>query len=187
MPRTSAPERSRRTPRPSVSSPTGSKRPTDRRLSTLAGLTLADIDVREQVAQVLGKGHRRRSVPFGVRTAQAISRYLRERSRHSHAKAPNLWLGEKGKRPLTADGIKQLLRRRGARSACTSIHTCSATDSPTPGCRPAAPRPTLRAPGRVEVPPDARPLRRQRRRRPSTRGTPPTRPRRPTVRYAFVP
>ena len=28
--------------------------------------------------------------------------------------APNLWLGEKGKRPLTATGIKQMLERRGA-------------------------------------------------------------------------
>jgi integrase/recombinase XerC len=84
------------------------------RRAEMAGLTVDDIDVREQVAQVLGKGRRPRSVPFGVRTAQALSRYLRERSRHPHAKAPNLWLGEKGKRPLTASGIKLLLQRRGA-------------------------------------------------------------------------
>jgi integrase/recombinase XerC len=83
------------------------------RVAEMAGLTVDDIDLREQVAQVFGKGRRPRSVPFGVRTAQALSRYLRERSRHAHAKAPNLWLGEKGRRPLTATGIKQMLRRRG--------------------------------------------------------------------------
>jgi integrase/recombinase XerC len=84
------------------------------RRAEMAGLGVDDIDVREQVAQVFGKGRRPRSVPFGVRTAQALSRYLRERSRHAHAKAPNLWLGEKGKRPLSADGIRQMLERRGA-------------------------------------------------------------------------
>jgi site-specific recombinase XerD len=83
------------------------------RVAEMGALTVDDIDVREQVAQVFGKGRRPRSVPFGVRTAQALSRYLRERSRHAHAKAPNLWLGEKGKRPLTVTGIKQMLRRRG--------------------------------------------------------------------------
>lgn len=84
------------------------------RRAEMAGLTVDDVDVREQVAQVLGKGRRPRSVPFGVRTAQGLSRYLRERSRHAHASSPMLWLGEKGKRPLTDAGIKQMLRRRGA-------------------------------------------------------------------------
>jgi integrase/recombinase XerC len=84
------------------------------RRAEMAGLGVDDIDVREQVAQVFGKGRRPRSVPFGVRTAQALNRYLRERGRHAYAKSPNLWLGEKGKRPLTATGIKQMLERRGA-------------------------------------------------------------------------
>ena len=69
------------------------------RRAEMAGLGVDDIDVREQVAQVFGRGRRPRSVPFGVRTARALSRYLRERSRHPHAKSPSLWLGEKGKRP----------------------------------------------------------------------------------------
>lgn len=82
------------------------------RRAEMAGLSVDDIDIREQVAQVFGKGRRPRSVPFGVRTAQALSRYLRVRSRHPYAKSPNLWLGGKGK--LTATGIKQVLERRSA-------------------------------------------------------------------------
>jgi site-specific recombinase XerD len=43
------------------------------RRAEMAGLGVDDIDVREQVAQVFGKGRRPRSVPFGVRTTQALS------------------------------------------------------------------------------------------------------------------
>jgi integrase/recombinase XerC len=83
------------------------------RRAEMAGLHVDDIDVREQIAVVMGKGRRPRTVPYGVRTAQALSRYLRERSRHPHAASPLLWLGEKGKGPLTAEGIKLILKRRG--------------------------------------------------------------------------
>ena len=38
------------------------------RRAEMAGLKVDDVDVREQVAQVFGKGRRPRSVPFGVRT-----------------------------------------------------------------------------------------------------------------------
>jgi len=83
------------------------------RRAEMAGLRVEDVDVRDQIAQVVGKGRRPRAVPYGVRTAQALSRYLRERSRHAFADSEFLWLGEKGKRPLTHDGIKQMIARRG--------------------------------------------------------------------------
>jgi len=86
---------------------------TGMRRGELAGLRVEDVDLREQVAVVVGKGRRTRACPFGPRTAQALDRYLRERSRHAFAASDALWLGEKGKRPLTADGVKQLLERRG--------------------------------------------------------------------------
>lgn len=80
---------------------------TGMRRGEMAGLTVEDIDVREQLARVLGKGRRHRACPFGARTGQALARYLRERARHPLASLPNLWLGEKGRRSLTDDGIKQ--------------------------------------------------------------------------------
>jgi integrase/recombinase XerC len=86
---------------------------TGMRRGELAGITIDDVDLREQMILVTGKGRRPRACPIGPRTAQALDRYLRERSRHAFAASPALWLGEKGKRPLTADGIKQVLERRG--------------------------------------------------------------------------
>jgi integrase/recombinase XerC len=69
------------------------------RLSELANLTTADVDLRARVAYVVGKSRRPRTVPFGARTAQALDRYLRLRRQHARADSPKLWLGEK---PATA-------------------------------------------------------------------------------------
>lgn len=86
---------------------------TGMRRGELARLAVDDVDLRDQMADVLGKGRRPRSVPFGARTGQALSRYLRERGKHPLSTLSNLWLGEKGKRPLTDGGIQQMLDRRG--------------------------------------------------------------------------
>ncbi|HET6685570.1 MAG TPA: site-specific integrase, partial [Jiangellaceae bacterium] len=40
-------------------------------------------------------------------------RYLRLRRQHARADRPNMWLGEKNRPPLTVEGIKQMLQRRG--------------------------------------------------------------------------
>lgn len=83
------------------------------RRGEIAGLGVDDVELHDQVVHVLGKGRRPRTVPFGARTGQALARYMRERAKHPLSSLPNLWLGEKGKRPLTDDGIKQMLKRRG--------------------------------------------------------------------------
>jgi integrase len=83
------------------------------RLSELAKLTTSDVDLRGRVACVVGKGRRPRTVPFGARTAHALDRYLRLRRQYATADRPNLWLGERNRAPLTVEGIKQMLRRRG--------------------------------------------------------------------------
>jgi site-specific recombinase XerD len=57
---------------------------TDIRRAELIGLGVEDIDLDMDVAVVLGKGRRERSLPFGKKTAMALDRYLRARSRHSH-------------------------------------------------------------------------------------------------------
>jgi integrase/recombinase XerC len=83
------------------------------RLSELTNLTVDDVDLRSRLAHVVGKGRRPRTVAYGVRTAQALDRYLRLRRQHARAAAPNLWLAEKNKPPLTVEGVKQMLGRRG--------------------------------------------------------------------------
>ncbi|MEX1093904.1 MAG: tyrosine-type recombinase/integrase [Acidimicrobiia bacterium] len=83
---------------------------TGMRLGELAGLTLETIDLDLEVAVVLGKGRRLRSVPFGKSTTRALDRYVRTRRLHKAADQPWLWLGLKGR--LSDSGIEQMIARR---------------------------------------------------------------------------
>jgi site-specific recombinase XerD len=90
------------------------------RLAELAELTVDDVDLRDRMIYVAGKGSnrsgpRRRAVRAGVKCAQALDRYLRERRRHPFTEQPQLWLGDRGRATLSADGIDAMLKRRGAR------------------------------------------------------------------------
>ena len=86
---------------------------TGMRRAELGSLAVADVDLDQQVALVLGKGRRPRACPFGSRTSLALDRYLRLRARTTHAASAALRLGEKGKGPMTTDGLYQMLVRRG--------------------------------------------------------------------------
>ena len=97
------------------------------RLAELAGLKVADVDLHERMVYVTGKGTRRsgprhRAVPVGVRTMQALDRYLRERTQHPWASADALWLGARGRGPVTADGVKAALQRRAAEAGLKGLH-----------------------------------------------------------------
>jgi len=93
---------------------------TGMRRGELAGLGLVDIDLDQDIAYVMGKGSRPRASPFGVKTAQAVDRYLRERARHHDAGLPWLWLGKKGR--LSDSGVLQMIRRRGEQAGLGQIH-----------------------------------------------------------------
>jgi site-specific recombinase XerD len=90
------------------------------RLAEVTQLRLDDVDFDLEVVVVLGKGRRPRSVPFGMKTGQAIERYLRLRSRHTRATTDALWLGPRG--PLTDSGVAQMLRRRCAKAGIARLH-----------------------------------------------------------------
>jgi site-specific recombinase XerD len=97
------------------------------RLSELAGLQVADVDLRDRVVHVVGKASRRSgplygAVPLGVKAARALDRYLRERRRHPYADTPRLWLGSRGRPALSADGIDAMLKRRGAEASIADLH-----------------------------------------------------------------
>ncbi len=83
------------------------------RFGEVAGLTVDDLDFDMDVAHAMGKSRRPRALPFGDKTVAALARYLRARARDKQAGRPELWLAEKGKGPLYANGVKQMLRRRG--------------------------------------------------------------------------
>jgi len=78
------------------------------RLAELANLTMADLDLDEEVAVLLGKSRRPRACPFGRKTATHPDRYIRARRTHGSAGEPWLWLGTKGRMtssgPLTSSG-----------------------------------------------------------------------------------
>lgn len=88
------------------------------RLSELIRLTVTDVDIRDRVVFVIGKGSnrsgpRRRAVPLGIRAARSLDRYLRERRKHPYAHLAQLWLGSRDGATLTANGIEAMLRRKG--------------------------------------------------------------------------
>ncbi len=93
---------------------------TGMRRGEIAGLRLADVDLEDNTALVMGKGRRPRVCPFGNRTAKAIDRYLRVRGRHTSAELEWLWLGKRGR--LTDTGIEQLIKRRAAQAGLEGVH-----------------------------------------------------------------
>lgn len=84
------------------------------RVSEACGLTLINLDVREESALVRGKGNKLRPVYFGAKTALALDRYLRERRSHRHAHLDRVFLTQRG--ALTGDGARNLLRTRATRA-----------------------------------------------------------------------
>jgi site-specific recombinase XerD len=92
------------------------------RLSEIALARLPDLDLRARALLVMGKGGRERILPFGARTARAIDRYLRLRGRQPFAEGPWLWLSGKDGRGMTANGMHQMLKRRGAAAGVPGLH-----------------------------------------------------------------
>ncbi|MGH2456782.1 MAG: tyrosine-type recombinase/integrase [Candidatus Limnocylindria bacterium] len=97
---------------------------TGMRRAELTGLTMNSIDRDTGTAIVLGKGRKGgkwRSVPIGAQARKALDRYLRLRGRHPQARGTEaLWIGHKG--PLTTDGIRQMLERRGRQAGIEGLH-----------------------------------------------------------------
>lgn len=100
---------------------------TGARLAEVAGLRWDpaapehhDVDLDQGVLRVMGKGGRMRIVPIGTKTVRAIDRYLLARERHAAAHLPDLWLGHRGR--LTASGIAQMVKERGAEAGIADLH-----------------------------------------------------------------
>jgi site-specific recombinase XerD len=81
----------------------------------LLGINLDDVDRKRQEFTVTGKGDKTRIVPYGSRTAIALSKYLRVRARHRGASSPALILSALHNRTdwrLTTHGVRTLVKRR---------------------------------------------------------------------------
>ncbi len=90
------------------------------RISELVGLDLADIDLDDGIARVLGKGDKERVVPMGraaraeLRTYCADGRLALRSPRAARRDADAVFLNARGGR-LTRQGCWQLVRRAGER------------------------------------------------------------------------
>jgi site-specific recombinase XerD len=94
---------------------------TGMRAGELVGLTVDDIDREQSLAYVMGKGGRGRACPYGAKTADAVRRYLRARTRHPMAASTDrLLLGKKG--PMTDSGVRQMLERRCTDAGVEPVH-----------------------------------------------------------------
>jgi len=92
------------------------------RLGEMAGLDRADVDLDTSTALVEGKGRRKRLVPFGAKTADAIDRYIRS-LRHrtpNSADGGGLWLGQRGQ--LSDAGIAAMLNARAELAGVKGAH-----------------------------------------------------------------
>jgi len=90
------------------------------RRGELAAMKLDDLDLDADLAHVVGKGNRRRTVPFGSKTSSALDRYLRARKKHPRKSSNALWLGVRG--PITGSGVAQILETRCARAGIPKLH-----------------------------------------------------------------
>ncbi len=93
---------------------------TGMRRGELLGISTDDLDLDQNVAFVMGKGRRQRVCPFGAKTATALDRYLRARSRHPHAAGVALWITRLG--PMGASGVSIMLRRRSKEAGIQPVH-----------------------------------------------------------------
>ena len=80
------------------------------RASAMAALRCDQLDLRRDQVTVMDKGRRERTIPFGARTAHALTLYLRARAAHPRQDLPQLFIGKRG--PMTRDGVYQTLAYR---------------------------------------------------------------------------
>lgn len=92
------------------------------RKGELVGLKVGDVNLLERDATVTGKGSRSRIVRFGAKTAKALDRYLRMRSRRPDANTRFLWLSSRAQSPITYDGMAMVIRRRAEQAGLAHLH-----------------------------------------------------------------
>ncbi len=82
------------------------------RVSELIGLRVRDLDLREGLVRVIGKGRKERLVPVGSGARRAVQRYLRElRPRLERGRSEGRVFLNRAGRPLSRMGVWKILRR----------------------------------------------------------------------------
>jgi integrase/recombinase XerC len=114
------------------------------RVSELTGLNLADINRKEQMLRVVGKGNKERIIPYGSKAEQALEKYWPIRSRLLSKAGPRgveqaVFLNHSGGR-LTPRSVARMMKKylRLVNVNGTCIRTRCGTPSPAI-CSPTAP------------------------------------------------
>ncbi len=85
------------------------------RLAELCAVNRGDIDAREKLITVTGKGRKTRSIPVGTAALKAIGNYLKVRPEATNADAEEaLFLSQRGSR-ISPRSVQQRLRQLAAR------------------------------------------------------------------------
>ena len=92
------------------------------RREEVATIVMDDLDLDTDSVTITRKGRRSATLNLSARTCQALERYLRARVHHPLARRPELWLGERNRGALTADGVRQLLERRCDQAGISHVH-----------------------------------------------------------------
>ncbi|MCP4041915.1 MAG: tyrosine recombinase XerC, partial [Gammaproteobacteria bacterium] len=90
------------------------------RLSELTGLDMGDVDVRESLVGVTGKGGKQRIVPVGKQARSAIEEWLRVRGKLAREDERALFVSQRGRRLSTRN--VQLRLRKWALQQCLGVH-----------------------------------------------------------------
>ena len=77
------------------------------RVSELTSLDISDLDIKETIIRVKGKGRKERIIPIGTKAMEAIRNYLPERI-SLKKKSPGLFLNNRGGR-LTQRSVRRIL------------------------------------------------------------------------------
>jgi integrase/recombinase XerC len=88
------------------------------RLSELAGLDVADLDLADRTVRVLGKGSKTRVLPVGAMAVQALRTWLGERRQLAKDGADALFVGREGRRL----GPRAIQRRIGRWAAGSELN-----------------------------------------------------------------
>jgi integrase/recombinase XerC len=97
---------------------------TGMRRGELAALRTRDLDLASHTVTIeaaTSKSKRTRVSSFGDATAYSLNRYLRMRAEHPIAFAEELWLGTRGRAPLTGNAILQMIRRRAKEAGLSGV------------------------------------------------------------------
>lgn len=89
------------------------------RLSELVGLDIVDLDLKDGLISVRGKGNKRRIVPVGSKAREAMERWLPQRALAAQDDA--VFIGQSGRR-LTPRAIQLRVREAGVRELGQHLH-----------------------------------------------------------------